>query len=122
MISLDEDALICDLAETSHLYDYRSLPLQTVATLAAGLRDNSRIKLIAAGVPVAVETLLLASIADRVEAFRLGFTKDADRAKMPPSFVSQLLGEEQPKENKTQALAFKTVEDFNKAYARALGG
>ena len=122
MISLDEDALICDLAETYHIYDYRSLPVRTVATLAAGLRDNSRIKLKAAGVPVAVETLLLASIADRVEAFRLGFAKDADRAKMPPSFVSQLLGEEKSKENKSRAMAFRSVDDFNKAYNRALGG
>ncbi len=122
MILLDEDALICDLAETYHIYDYRSLPLRTVATLAAGLRDNSRIKLKAAGTPVALETLLLASLADRVEAFRLGFTKDAEKGKLPPSFVSQLLGESKPKDNNTRAKAFKSVDDFNRAYTRALGG
>ena len=50
MIRLDRDALICDLAETYHIYDMRSLPLQTVATLSAGLRDDSRIKMKAGGV------------------------------------------------------------------------
>ena len=49
MIRFDEDALICDLAETYHIYDYRSLPVKLVATLSAGLRDDSRIKLKAAG-------------------------------------------------------------------------
>lgn len=34
MLNLSEDALICDFAETYHIYDYRSLPLRLVATLA----------------------------------------------------------------------------------------
>lgn len=44
MVAEDEDALICDLAETYQIYDYRSLPLQKVAVFCAGLRENSRIK------------------------------------------------------------------------------
>lgn len=43
MILTDEDALICDLAETYHVLDYRSLPLLTAATLASGLRSDARI-------------------------------------------------------------------------------
>ena len=121
-MTLDEDALICDLAETYHIYDYRSLPLRTVATLAAGLRDNSRIKLKASGTPVAVETLLLASISDRVEAFRYGFTKEAESGKQPISLVSQLLGEKPAeKENKSGAMTFNSAEEFRKAYAQAIG-
>lgn len=83
MLELSEEAVVCDFAETYHIYDIRSLPLQTVATLAAGLRDDSRIKLLAAGLPVNQDTLLLAAIADRIEAFRLGFTKDPKR----PAFI-----------------------------------
>lgn len=45
MIAKDEDALICDLAETYRIFDYRSLPLKTVATFSVGLRENSRIKM-----------------------------------------------------------------------------
>ena len=36
MIFTDEEALICDLAETYQIFDYRSLPVRTVATLSAG--------------------------------------------------------------------------------------
>lgn len=117
MISLDEDALICDLAETYQIYDYRSLPVRLVATLAAGLRDNSRIKLLAAGCPVSQDIILLASIADRIEAFRYSFAKEA---KEPPSLLQMLLGDE-AKEKKTGAMSFNSPEDFEKALARARG-
>ena len=40
MIKQDEDALICDLAETYRIYDYRQLPLLQVAVFAYGLRDH----------------------------------------------------------------------------------
>lgn len=43
MIATDEDALICDLAETYHVFDYRGLPLKTAAALASGLRNDARI-------------------------------------------------------------------------------
>ena len=45
MIQTDEDALICDLAETYGIFDYRQLPADQVAVFAFGLRDDSRIKL-----------------------------------------------------------------------------
>lgn len=38
-----EEALICDLAETYHILDYKQLPLRTVAVLASGLRQDARI-------------------------------------------------------------------------------
>lgn len=115
MISLDEDALVCDLAETYQIYDYRSLPLKTVATLAAGLRDNSRIKLLASGTPATQEILLLAAIADRIDALRYGFTD-----KEPPSLVRTLFGE--TKDNKNNAMTFRTPDEFKKAYAKAIKG
>lgn len=43
MILTDEDALICDFAETYNVLDYRALPLRTAATLASGLRADARI-------------------------------------------------------------------------------
>lgn len=33
MIRADEDALVCDLAETYHIYNYRQLPARQVAVL-----------------------------------------------------------------------------------------
>ena len=119
MIELDEDALICDLAETYHVYDYRSLPVKLVATLSAGLRDDSRIKMKAAGVTVAYDTLLLALIADRIEAFRYGFTKDATTGtNKPVSMVETIMGETK---GKTGKVSFATPEEFEAAFARIIG-
>ena len=58
MVALDEDALICDFAETYHIYDYRRLPVEYAATLAYGLRENSRIRMVQSGLKVELNTLL----------------------------------------------------------------
>ncbi len=72
MITLDEDALICDFAETYQIYDYRALPASYAATLAVGLRDNSRIKSLMADRKASVETIMLASIVDRLSILLAG--------------------------------------------------
>lgn len=112
MLELDEDALICDFAETYNIYDYGSLPVKLVAILAAGLRDDSRIKMRAAGVPVPQNVLLLASIADRIELFRYGFTKDAERGiHVPKSLVDTICNTEKARE----IVSFSSPEEFEKA-------
>lgn len=119
MIELDEDALVCDLAETYQIYEYRSLPLKLVATLSVGLRDNSRIKMLMSGMHVSQDTLLLAAIADRVEMFRYGFTDAAKKGKKPPALlVDMLVGGEYKKSNVT---SFKTAEEFETALAKLRG-
>ena len=64
MIDIDEDALICDLAETYHVYDYKQLPLTTVAVFAYGLKDDSRIKQALSDQVAPVDRILLAGIVD----------------------------------------------------------
>lgn len=115
MIELDEDALICDLAETYQIFDYRSLPVQLAATLSAGLRDNSRIKLKAAGFPVGLDTVILATISDNLTIFRAGMDK-RNRGK-PFLFTEAINGD-----NKRQKVrGFKTVEAFEAALSRIRG-
>lgn len=117
MLELDEDALVCDFAETYHIYDYRSLPLKMVATLSVGLRENSRIKMAASGLHVSQDTLLLATIADRVELFRYGFTEAAKSGKKPPTMiVDTLLGGTNKKRSKADT--YKTMDEFETAYAK----
>lgn len=115
MIKLDEDALICDLAETYHIYDYRSLPLKTVATLSAGLRDDSRIKLEAAEASVGLDTVILAAIADNLTMLRAGMDKK-NRGK-PFLFTEALQGEKK----KQKVRGFKTAEQFEAALKRIRG-
>lgn len=118
MVRLDRDALICDLAETYHIYDMRSLPLQTVATLSAGLRDDSRIRMKASGMNAKPELIFLAALIDTVEAFRYGFTEDAQKKKNPPeSIVKALMGEQTQSKQKS----FKTPEEFEAALQRIRG-
>lgn len=114
MIELDEDALICDLAETYQIYDYRSLPVQLVATLSAGLRDDSRIKLLAAGSPVAVETIILSAIADNLALLRASFDKHGSK---PFLFTEAISGEKKKK----KTMSFKTVAEFDAALRRIRG-
>ena len=119
MMNTDEDALICDLAETYHIYDYRSLPLQLVATLSAGLRDDSRIKLRFADSPVSQDTLLLATIIDKIELFKYLFTTDASKGiNKPQSMVDAIMGK--PKKQKG-IVGFKSVEAFEAAMAKYKG-
>ena len=70
MIRDDEDALICDFAETYHIYDYRSLPASLAATLAAGLRDTSRIATNTTEAKASTANTILAIIADHLAAIR----------------------------------------------------
>lgn len=117
MIKFDKCALICDLAETYHIYDYRSLPAQLVATLSAGLRDNSRIKMRLAGAPASQDILLLAAIADRVEMFRYGFA-DQKKNAQPASILEALYG---TKANANGVRGFKTSAEFEAALAKLRG-
>ena len=77
MIATDNDALICDMAETYKVFDLRALPVPMLATLAAGLRDDSRIKIKLSGARAATDTLLLASIADALNFLAWAKTKAA---------------------------------------------
>ena len=122
MINFDEDALICDLAETYQIYDYRSLPVKLVATLSAGLRDDSRIKMSAAGIPAKNDTLLLAVIADKIEAIRYGFSEDASKGvNQPNSLLAALCGEKPEHKSKSGVMSFATPEEFEAALARIRG-
>ncbi|MER0122430.1 DUF5361 domain-containing protein [Streptococcus sp. ZJ100] len=112
MIQADEEALICDLAETYHILNYRELPATKVAILACGLRDSSRIKMVLSNQEIAFDTLLFAGILDRLSMLYWAQTKDGPKGKNPPvSVVNKLLH----KETERQELVFSSGEDFEKA-------
>lgn len=117
MIGADEHSLICDFAETYHVFDYKSLPVRLAATLAAGLRDGSRIKLKLADMQVSPDTLLLAAIADRLGILVWQKTKDAEKGKNRPRSILESL---QPKQ--TDVSTFASGEDFIKAREKLLKG
>ena len=124
MIKLDEDALICDLAEVYHIFDYKQLPAYRVAVFSLGLSDSSRIKLKLTDRTVDFETMLLAGIFDKVSMLFWSKTKDAEKNKNRPTSVVEMLNGKQ--ENQTKVVSFESGKDFEanrqRILERAKGG
>lgn len=111
MVRTDEEALICDFAETYHILNYRTLPLGLAATLAAGLREESRIKMKLAGTEVSASLLLQAHILDTVRLLWWAKTKDAQQNRNRPKSIAKLLaghGE------RSDCASFRTPEAFHR--------
>ena len=120
MINVNENALICDLAETYHIFDYRSLPCKLVGILSCGLRDDSRIKMSLSGEELSLERALLAGIYDNTKI--LSWLNSSDGAKginRPESIFKSLLNDE---EEDSEILTFDTKEEFWEAWNSIVGG
>ena len=113
MISVDRDALICDMAETYHIYDLRGLPARRLATLASGLRANSRIMMRMNDQQVSTDTMLLAAIADRLGLLLWMRTNGINR---PTSILEALTGEV------PDTVGFETPEKFEAERRRIIYG
>lgn len=121
MIAIDEDALICDLAETYHIYDYKRLPLISVAVFSFGLRENSRIKMKLSGSKISLEQSLLASIADRLGILIWQKTKDGSKGNNVPKSILATLNGEVKEEEESEARLFISGEEFLKERTKLLG-
>lgn len=120
MIGFDEEALICDLAETYQIYDYKQLPLTKVAVLAVGLRDCSRIKMKLSGQNINLNTLLLAGAVDRLSILVWSKTKDGKKGmNRPPSLVDSI-NSKKPKDS--DVIVFNSSEDFEKTRNEIIKG
>lgn len=117
MIQADEDALICDLAEVYHIYDYRQLPAYQVAVFSYGLREDSRIKLVMSGQRVSFDTLLQASILDRLSLLTWFKTKDGQKGNNRPVSITEKLT---AIEKESKEMVFISGEEFEKARAKIL--
>lgn len=118
MINEDEDSLICDFAETYHIYDYRKLPMSYVAILANGLREDSRIKMKLSEMDISTNNMLMASILDELRFLSWTKTEDAEKNQnRPKSVLKILMGQEEHSGNET----YESAEDFERARNRILG-
>lgn len=100
MIADGEDELICDLAETYRILHYRTVALPLLATLAAGLREDSRICKKQSGVKTDTSTLLLGAAVDRLTALCSGFGAGS----LPTPVMDAMTGRAAPP-NKVQSFA-----------------
>ena len=122
MIQTDEDALICDLAETYQIYDYRQLPAYKVAVFSYGLRDDSRIKVAMSGQNVSMQLLIQASILDRLSMLVWFKTKDGQNGiNRPVSMVDQLTKVEEEQEQMT-FVSGEEFENYRNEMLKKIGG
>jgi len=118
MLDLDEDAVICDLAETYHIHDMYQYPCTHIATLAQGLRNDSRIKIKLSGLRISPELFALGACADAMRTLVWFQTKDGFKGRnRPKSILDALSGE--PKEKELRG--FRSGDDFMAEWNR-LGG
>ena len=118
MLNTDRDAVICDLAETYHVFDMGSLPARTVAILVCGLGRNSRIKQKLAGVNYTAELLIQAAILDQLRFLIWSKTKDAQHNRnKPESILQKIISQKKEKD----VISFETGEDFDRAYNEIIG-
>ena len=116
-----ETELICDFAETYHILDWRTLPLQTAAALSVGLRENSRVKMKLAGVEAGQDTLLLAAAVDRLSMLWWSKTKDAESGRNRPVSIFEKLTSRPEEQEKEKTTAFRSADDFKAAWNKAIG-
>ncbi len=108
MLARSEDALICDFAETYHVFDWRTLPIRTAATLACGLRDDSRTKMLISGTRYKADTMLLAGIADRLSILAWQGTKDGQKGRNKP----RMLIDEMTKQRQRNYISYSTPDEY----------
>lgn len=103
--------MICDLAETYHILNYKELSPYLVAVLVFGLNDNSRIKKRYSNSKISVDQILMAMVVDDLNFLAWTKTRDAKHGKYKQkSILKTLQGEyEKPKED---LISFKTVEEY----------
>lgn len=116
MIVIDENALMCDLAQTYNIYDYKQLPPETIAAFSVGLEDKSRIKMKLSGLTVPIETMLLAQIADAINTLAWMNSKDCkNSSKRPKSLIKAILNPDKDEKIKS----FRSGSDFD-SYRREI--
>lgn len=117
VLATDKGAFICDMAETYGIYDWRAVPVQTLAVLVTGLGPNSRIGMKALGVSAPFDSILLARILDDLNMIIWSWSEDAKHGtNRPESYADMLAGATE----KHKAEGYATGEDFKKARANIL--
>lgn len=119
MTALAPDELVCDMAETYHVLDWRALGLPLAATLAGGLRETSRTRMALEHTKVTTDTLLLGAMADSLQLLVWLKTKDAQHGRNRPAPVlDTLLG----RASRPKVTGFATAAEFEAAKAEILKG
>lgn len=117
MVRTDRNALVCDFAQYYNIYDLGLLPVKTVATLAAGLGVESRIKTKMYGLPVPFPLWLDAMTVDLLNIIAWQKSKNGAKGTNRPKSIVAMLNGETPDERKINADQYNSPEAFEAAWA-----
>lgn len=106
--------MICDLAETYGIYDYKAMSPSLIATLAVGLPDSSRVMRKYSGVNLTTDQMLLALIVDGIN-IGIWQRAGAKRSKRPQSIFKKLTEKKKPKD---ELMSFGSPEEYEAWMAR----
>lgn len=105
--------MICDLAETYHIYNYKGCPPLLVGTLVFGLRDDSRVKMYLSGQKQPLDRILTARMVDELSFLSWANSRDGQKNRnRPKSVLQSLLGINKKEEYAT----FKTFDEFKRMW------
>lgn len=113
MLESEEDAFICDMAETYHIYDYKQYPVTLIATLLSGLREDSRTIMALTGRKLSLKQTVDAMTYDAINLILWSKTTDGhNNTKRPKRLIDILIN----KENKEEVEGFDSGEDLLAAF------
>ena len=115
MLGVDRDAVVCDLAETYHILDYKAVPVMTLATLCAGLHDDSRIKMRMMGLRHIAPSFAFVRMADTLTILNYALTAKKG-AKMPTLYQDIMTS----KQEKRKQDGFSSIAEFEDARKRLI--
>ena len=118
MFQLDENALICDLAEFYSIYDWTGVPVRTLGILCSGLRHESRIYQKMHGIKADMDTIMLARILDDVNDIIWSRSKHPTSSNRPPRIAETLF--ESKDENNQSVCAYDTPYEYEQARQRIM--
>lgn len=105
MLNSNEDEIRCEMARVYHIFDIRSLPVRTVATLAMGIGRD-------------IQSLILAGIYDKLSLLCWMQTTDAIKGdNRPASLMDALYGV-----STSGSAGYDSAEEFERARAAIIGG
>ena len=105
--------MICDLAETYHIYNYKECQPLLVGTLVFGLRDDSRVKMYFSGQKQPLERIFFARMVDELSFLSWANSKDGQKNRnRPKSVLQSLLGIEKKEEYAT----FEEFDEFKRMW------
>jgi hypothetical protein len=118
LLAVDKDALICDMAETYHIYDINAIPVSTLATLAAGLPLDSRVYQKEYDLKAPFSVVLEAAILDRLSLLLWAQSEDGvSGINKPESVASHLMiMPERETISNDGVIVFKNSAAFQAAY------